>query len=142
MTDELKQILTAPRKAHNRAMCKKEALEDLKLLILPSGISYDAIKVQTSMRDKMPEYVERHTELTKEYEEEFRAYLDAFKRAEYLIDHITHKDIHRTMYEHYLLGATFERIATESSCDVRTVYRWRSSGEKILENALEKERCH
>ena len=66
MTDKLFVILTEPKKIKKEIKRVSNRIEDLRLMMLPSAIRYDADKVMSSPSDPMMKFAERLDELEKE----------------------------------------------------------------------------
>lgn len=51
------------------------------------------------------------------------------------IDAVNHDKARRVLMLHFIDGSTYEEIAEDMQCDIRTVYRWRKIGlKKIVVN--------
>lgn len=136
MTDELFEILTAPRT--DRKYIKKciEQINDLRISMLPSAIRYDKDRIQSSPSDPMINFAEKVEELedTKKYHEQ--RYIEDYNKADELIRELKNADLETVMTLKYLACNRNREIARKMNYSESTVEKLHKKAIGKLEETL------
>lgn len=99
------------------------------------------LKSSSKRIDRMRDYIERfasdnysrQTKLQKEYDRIFEEYLELENRLMHLINSGLTDEERELIISHYILGISFQKLASDWYCDRMTLYRWiKTAKEKIL----------
>lgn len=91
--------------------------------------------------ERMREYIEkfasdnfsRQTKLQKEYDRIFEEYLELENRLMSIIKSCLTDEEIELIISHYILGISFQKLASDWYCDRMTLYRWlKAAKEKII----------
>lgn len=101
------------------------------------GISYedgDMPKAQFRTGD-LSDYIARIDDLIQDWKAAQNRALDMMREISTAINAIDHDQARRVLMLHFVDGYTYEKVAEEIECEVRTIYRWRKIGlRKIVIN--------
>ena len=101
------------------------------------GISYedgDMPKAQFRTGD-LSDYIARIDDLIQDWKVAQNRALDMMREISTAINAVDHDQARRVLMLHFVDGYTYEKVAEEIECEVRTIYRWRKIGlRKIVIN--------
>ena len=123
MTDKLFVILTEPKKIKKEIKRVSNRIEDLRLMMLPSAIRYDADKVMSSPSDPMMKFAERLDELEKEKSKLAVKYIESTDRVIDLSNELTEDSMKDVIQWRFIRSLKPYQIAKELGYSERQVYR-------------------
>lgn len=101
------------------------------------GINYedgDMPKAQFRTGD-LSDYIARIDDLIQDWKVAQNRALDMMREISTAINAVDHDQARRVLMLHFVDGYTYEKVAEEIECEVRTIYRWRKIGlRKIVIN--------
>ena len=135
MRDELFEILDMPKRIMRDIRDLESEKEAYKQTMLLSGISYDDVKIKTSPRDRMPEYIVRVESIEEKIEERQQAHLRACDKVKQLAEKLQ-GDEKSIIIQYYLEGKIYEEVAASLHMSVSQMYRYRKTAIMKLEKMV------
>lgn len=125
---ELKTFFGRIRKERYEIEHLRELIRSAKASLLPSGISYDRDKIQTSPDDTMSKIMAKAVDMQKELENGIASLQERHIEAEKLIQSLDNSDEREVMRYYYLdtdngRPLTWEQVAIRMNFHARTVYK-------------------
>ena len=133
MTDKVFEFLRKPQATKLQIRSKLMQIEDLRLMMLPSGIRYDKDAVQTSPGDPMAAYAERLDDLEREVRNLRRQYLAERDAIAWAVEQLPEMRERVVLVGRYVRGLSYDDIAAELGMSTERVYQLRRSGVKSLD---------
>lgn len=136
MTDEVYNLLTAPRRTKYKMEQIKARSVAIRYTLLPSGIRYDTDRVQSSPSDLMPEKMALIDQLDRELKELDGVYdrqIDNIRKA---CDEMGKEPEKTIIIMQYIGGRSMIEIADVLNYSVSYAYRIRENGYALLHKVL------
>ena len=131
---EVKDFLKMCRRELGEIKILRNQIEQLHALILPSGIRFDDLNVQTSgAGDRMAEMISEAVELEKKYNARLTELIAHQNKAAEIITGVGDATCRKLLTLYYLFGLTFEETAEQM--DYSTEYVIRTLHRRALEYA-------
>lgn len=135
MTEEIFQLINRPRWTKALIRMRETQINDLRLMMLPSGIRYDKDAVQTSPEDPMLKYAEKLLELEAEVKALKESYYEESTTLNNAIAKLDNVNEAEVLTCRYIGDMYFSDIAEHIHASESTVYRWHRKGiEHLTEN--------
>lgn len=98
------------------------------------GISYEDgdMPKAHNMEHDLSDYIVHIDDLIKDWEAAQERAITVMREVSATIEAVDHDQARRVLMLHFIDGYTYEDIADEIKCDIRTVYRWRKIGLKRI----------
>lgn len=128
MTEAVYQLINRPRRVKAQIRMKLTQIDDLRLMMLPSGIAYDKDAVQTCPSDPMLRYAEKLTELEAEVSQLKDQYLTELNALSSALDKLDNANEAEVLSLRYISETPFSDIAMSAHASESTVYRWHRKG--------------
>ena len=133
MTDELYTLLNKPKWTKIRIATKRAQIEDLHLMMLPSGIRYDKESVQSSPSDPMMKFIEKLSDLESDLKALEKSYTEQYTEVEKLIKKLDDARLEEIVTLRYLVGYDPKDIATAMGYAESWVHKLHRDAIKELE---------
>lgn len=131
---EVKEFLRMCRKELGEIKILRDQIEQLHALMLPPGIRFDDVNVQTSgAGDRTAEMISAAVDLEKKYNQRLAELIDHQNRAAEIITGVGDATCRKLLTLYYLFGLTFEETAEQM--DYSTEYVIRTLHKRALEMA-------
>ena len=123
MTDRLYMFLNRPRWTKTSIATKKEQIADLHRMMLPGAVRYDTVSVQTSPDDPMAKFAEKLFDLEEDLKKLESNYVRQYSEVEQLICKLDDKRLEEVITLRYLVGKSFEDIASTMDYAESWIYK-------------------
>jgi DNA-directed RNA polymerase specialized sigma24 family protein len=135
MTEEVYQLLYAPRKIDRKIGRINAKIESLRYSLSVSGIRYDKDNVQSSPSDRMSEVFAEIDELERDRDALIHNRMEYISSIEHNVDTLDDDEERTILYMQYIGNDNAQKIADTIPCSLRTYYRTRK---KALDHLNEK----
>lgn len=136
MTDRVYSIMTRCGVLSKQIRQIDIQIESLNMSMLPNGISYDKLNVQSSPTDPMTEYAVRLDELYRKREDLQRQYLEAQGDITLKISWLSDETQKTVLTARFIGHEDFSRIAKELEMSERNMFRLYKKGLSVINEKL------
>ena len=133
MTDEVFNLLAAPRITQYRIKQIESRIRALEFSLLPSGVRYDQDKVQTSPEDQTSKVVTRIDQLERQAEEMRRKIPKQVDTIREVCGKLESEEERTVIVMYYIGGFHMGEIAEAMNYVLSTVYKLRKQGQHNLD---------
>lgn len=138
MTQQVYKFLTRPKKIKAQIDYLNLQIEDLRMIMQPSGIRYDTDKVQSSVHDSMDRYLDKLSLLVEKLDALKGQYLDVCDEISDAIEELGNIYEQQVLLLKYIQGKNYNEIVEATSFSISSVYRLHRKGTARLDSVLDK----